>query len=193
MRTKNRLTILAVAAVAALLATGCGDDAETTSSDPTAQADNADSTDNSASDGSSDTSSNDADPDANTGSSSGGSGTLVLDGESIELDTVLCHLESQPSAGGGGNILFVVQGQGVDADAEPVMIDISRFDDESMFAGDSIEVYVGEVTAEEGTSLTASLPTGTVTLAGSKATADGLTLENLDTGTDHNASFDISC
>ena len=73
------------------------------------------------------------------------------------------------------------------------MIDISRYDEESMFAGDDVQVYVGDVTTGEATELSSTSPAGTVSLEGSSATAEGITLEDLDAMTEHTVSFDIDC
>lgn len=125
--------------------------------------------------------------------SGSGSGTVVLDGEAIALTEVLCHLESQPAAGVGGNIEFVVQGHGADAAGQSFMIDISRYDDESMFPGDSVQLYVGDITSGEARELSSTAPAGTVGLVGSTATVTDLVVEDLEQFTEHTVSFDIAC
>ena len=82
-----------------------------------------------------------------------GTGTVVLDGEVIELTEIRCHLETQPAAAGGGNIEFVVQGSGTNVAGEPVMIDISRYDEDSSFAGDDVQIYVGDIMTDEALEL----------------------------------------
>lgn len=185
MRTRIGRTIATAAAVA-LLAVGCGDDGDDDAApaeDPAEEADNPTTDDGSTDDG---------DP-GDTGGPGGGSGTLVIGGETVELTTVRCFLEPQPAAAGGGNILFVVQGEGENADGEPVTIDISRYDDESVFAADVVDVYVGDVTTGEAVGISATVPTGTVRLEGSNASADDLAAEDVEALTEHTISFDIDC
>lgn len=188
--------ILAAVSVAALFAVGCGSDEEPEGSAPSAPVESAD--DNEAPDaeagdsGQPDETEAGEVPDVPT---AGGSGTLDLDGETIELSSVQCHLESQPAAAGGGNILFVVQGQGQNADGEPLLIDISRYDEASMFAGDKVTLDIGEITpsGEDLVTLTTTEPAGTVALEGSTARADGLQVEDLGLGMSMTASFEIAC
>lgn len=185
MRTRIGRTIATAAAVALLVA-GCGDDGgddAAPSEEPTQESDS-DATDDGATGA--------ADP-GDSGGSGGGRGTVVLDGEAIELATVRCFLESQPAAAGGGNILFVVQGEGANADGEPVMVDISRYDDESMFAADVVDLYIGDVTTGEAIEISASVPTGTVTLEGSNVRADDLAAEDFEALTEHTVSVEIDC
>lgn len=188
--------IIAAVSVAALFAVGCGSDEEPEGSAPSAPAESAD--DNEVADaeagdsGQSDETDAGEVPDVPT---AGGSGTLDLDGETIELSSVQCHLESQPAAAGGGNILFVVQGQGQNAEGEPLLIDISRFDEASMFAGDKVTLDIGEITpsGKDLVTLTTTEPAGTVALEGSTARADGLQVEDLGLGMSMTASFEITC
>lgn len=170
---------IATAAAAALLVAGCGDDGG-----DSGVAEDAGSPAGGGGEGGGE---------STGGELTGGSGTLVVDGEAVELTTVRCFLESQPAAAGGGNILFVVQGEGVDADGEAVLIDVSRFDEGSQFAGDDVEVYVGDVVSGEATELSAGGPAGTVTLDGSNASAEDLPAEDLAALTQHTVSFDIDC
>lgn len=125
--------------------------------------------------------------------SGGGTGTVVLDGEVIEMTEIRCHLETQPAAAGGGNIEFVVQGSGTNAAGEPVMIDISRYDEDSSFAGDDVQIYVGDIMTDEARELHSKTPVGTVTLAGSTATVDDLAVQDLGAFTEHAVSIDITC
>lgn len=191
--------ILAAVSVAALFAVGCGSDEDPEGSAPSAPAESAESADdNEVTDAEAGDSGQPDETDAGEVPdvpTAGGSGTLDLDGETIELSSVQCHLESQPAAAGGGNILFVVQGQGQNADGEPLLIDISRYDEASMFAGDRVTIELGEITAsnDDLASLAATGPAGTVTLEGSTARADGLQVEDLGLGMSMTASFEITC
>lgn len=187
--------VIAAVSVAALVAVGCGSEDEPGgSAQPTPTG--ADEAADTAKAGDDDSDQVDAadEGDASGGPTGGGSGTIDLDGEIIELSSVRCHLESQPAAAGGGNILFVVQGEGQDSAGEPVLIDISRFDEDSMFAGDDVQIYIGEITmAGDAVELAAKVPAGTVTLDGGTARVDGLLVEDLASGTSATASIEISC
>lgn len=188
-------TIKAVAlvAVTTLLLVGCGDGDDATGSNDTTAA--ADETPGSGAGGSGDSDTGDT-GDAESGEGSGtsdGSGSLVLDGETIQLTTVRCYLEPQEAAAGGGNILFVVQGEGENAQGEAVMIDISRYDDGSTFAGDVVDINIGDVLSDDVVSLSAMAPTGSVNLDGSTASAEGLTADDMETGESRTVEFSIDC
>lgn len=191
MSTKISRTV-ALVAVATLLMAGCGDDDEPTASDDTTTAANETPGGEA---GSGDGDAKDAgDAGSSPGSGAGGgSGSIVLEGETIQLDSVRCHLDSQPAAAGGGNILFVVQGEGENSQGDAVMIDISRYDDESSFAGDSVDIVIGDIMSDDALNLSAMAPTGSVTLDGSTATADDLTLDDFESGESIAASFSIDC
>jgi hypothetical protein len=168
---------VAAGAAAFLLLAGCGDDGgdgDAGSGDPT----------ETPSPGSGDS--------GNGGGGGGGTGTLVLDGESIELST-RCFLESQPSAGGGGNILFNAQGEGTNAAGEDVLLDVSRYDEESAFTGDDVSIDVGDIFAGEAVSLGTIADTGTITVDGSSLSADDVVVLDNSDGTEHTASFDLDC
>ena len=123
----------------------------------------------------------------------GASGTLTIGDETVELTEVLCHLEPQPAAAGGGNILLVVQGHGVDRAGEEVMIDFTRFDEESRFAGDAVQVYRGDILSGEAQELDTRQDAGIVAMDGSIASANKLILADLTTGTEVEVSFEIAC
>lgn len=182
--------VLVTATATALVVAGCGGDDSTSSSTD----------DNTAVSAASETAAPAAAPAATTagggGAASASGSTLTLAGETIALTTVRCHLQPQDAAGVGGKILFVVQAEGTDAAGEPVLIDISRYDDDSMFPGDAVEIVVGDYLADEAQNYSGSSPVGTVTLDGSMASADDLVVQLLDdTGgsSDHTASFRITC
>ena len=185
---KIRRTV-ALAAVAGLVMAGCGDDGEPTASNaPTVAGDETPGSEAGGSGG----------DEGETGQDQGfgaspGSGSIVLDGETISLDDVRCFLEPQPAAAGGGNILFVVQGEGENPQGEAVMIDISRYDDDSTFAGDLVDIYVGDYMAGDALELSAMTPAGSVELVGSTATAEGLTVEDVESGSSTSVSFSIDC
>lgn len=183
---------VALVAVAGLVLVGCGADGEpTASNDPTVAGDETPGSEPGGSGGEGD-SEGDTGQDQGSGSRPGG-GSIVLDGETIPLDDVRCFLEPQPAAAGGGSILFVVQGEGENPQGEPVMIDISRYDDDSTFAGDLVDIYVGDLKAGDALQLSAMTPTGSVELAGSTATAEGLSVEDVESGSSASVSFSIDC
>ena len=185
---KIRRTV-ALAAVAGLVMAGCGDDGEPTASNaPTVAGDETPGSEAGGSGGDE----GDTGQDQGSGASPG-SGSIVLDGETISLDDVRCFLEPQPAAAGGGNILFVVQGEGENPQGEAVMIDISRYDDDSTFAGDLVDIYVGDYMAGDALELSAMTPAGSVELVGSTATAEGLIVEDVESGSSTSVSFSIDC
>lgn len=85
------------------------------------------------------------------------------------------------------------QGFGVDADGEEVMIDVSRYDEDSMFAGDDVSVNIGDFTSEGAVGLSTIAPTGTVTLDGSIMRGDDITLLSDGDGSEQTVSFEIDC
>lgn len=183
--TRNLARIAATAATAMLIAASCGNDEPSASSPPPAPPASSDEAATSATNAAANTSA--------PATPGDGTSSVVLDGETMVLDRVLCHLESQPAAAGGGNILFVVQGYGSDSAGEPVMIDITRFDADSMFAGDDVQLYIGDITGDEVRDLGTTAPAGTVTLDGSTASVDALTVQDLAAGTEHTLAFEIRC
>ncbi|MDO5741115.1 MAG: hypothetical protein Q4P07_13310 [Ornithinimicrobium sp.] len=187
-----------VSTVALLMSTGCsgGGDAAPTAQ-PTAQAPSAAAQDSATSDAESDEAETAKETTSDTpaeGPTSGGSGTLTMDSEVIEFATVLCYLQEQDSAGGGGKILYTAQATGVNAEGEDLMIDVSRYDEDSMFAGDSIEVVIGDYINDDSVSY--SLMGGeekNVSVKGSTVSASGLELTSDDMSDTVTASFEMNC
>jgi hypothetical protein len=105
--------------------------------------------------------------------SGGNGGELVLGDEAVTLDRARCFLEEQDSAGGGGKILFVRQGFGTNAAGEEVLVDVSRYDEDSRFTGDDILVDIGE--PGSSVSFQANADLGTISVDGSTLSADGPT------------------
>lgn len=186
--------------VAAMATTSCGasepsDDAVAAETAPAAT-DAVDAVDGSTTEDGEASASNEAgdmNGDGQAATTSGGGGTMVLDDQTIVLDSSRCYLEEQDSAAGGGKILFVVQATGTDANGDDVLIDISRYDEDSMFAGDAISVVFGDPFAGGDSSWDASAESGTVTLDGTNASADALTFVNMDDLSEAAGSFDIDC
>lgn len=169
---------VAAGAAALLLLGACGDDGDAGSGDPT------DSEDTGTGDG--------GGGGESTGGGGTGSGTLVIDGETIEL-SARCFLESQPSAGGGGNILFNAQGEGTNAAGEDVLLDVSRYDEESQFAGDDISIDIGDVFSGEAVSIGGLTDAGAITVDGSTLSAEDQPLLNTDDGSTSTVSFELNC
>lgn len=186
-----RRLIAALACACALVLVACGGDDGTDArgvTDPIEAAPGAEGDDPAGSDDQG------AGPDVGApgGSSSGGSGTIVLGDETIEFDEVLCMLEPQEAAAGGGQILFVGQGMGVDADGQDVLLDVSRYDEDSQFAGDVVSVEIGDIMAGDNTSLESRTAAGTVEIEGSTIRAE-VTLTDFTESSELAASFELSC
>lgn len=125
--------------------------------------------------------------------SGGGGGTLDLGGEAITFDSARCYLEEQDSAAGGGKILFTGQATGTNAAGDEVMIDVSRYDEDSMFAGDAVSVVVGDPFSADAASYSANEATDTITLDGSTLSAESVTLLADEDASEVPASFQIDC
>jgi hypothetical protein len=122
----------------------------------------------------------------------GGAGTLVVGDETISLDSSRCFLESQDAVG-GGKILFVAQAFGTNAAGEPLVLDVSRYDEDSQFTGDDIKVDIGDPYSDDAVSLSAIEEVGTVAIDGSTLSADGLTFSNFTDLSEQSGSFEFSC
>jgi len=122
-----------------------------------------------------------------------GGGTLVLGEETISFDNTRCFLQEQDAAAGGGKILFVAQAFGTNADGDELLIDVSRYDEDSRFAGDDIVVDIGDPFSAEAVSWRANAELGTIQVDGSTVSADGLTFVNFDDFSEMPGSFRISC
>ena len=81
---------------------------------------------------------------ASGGSSLGGAGTLTLGDDVIALDSALCYLQEQDVSGSPGKILFTAQARGTTPAGESFILDVSRYDEDSLFTGDDIKVQVGD-------------------------------------------------
>lgn len=183
MGVRRARLVAAVAVSSVLLLTGCGDDDDGTAVDDvdtgTVEDEGSDTGDPGDEEG-------DAAP-----AGGGGTGSLVLDGEEIELGPGLCFLEEQPSAGGGGSILATAQAQGTDAAGEEVRIDFTRYSEDSQFAGDDVSVDVGPLGGSVGYS--GSEAEGTVSVDGSVVSATDFPLMNSEDLSEITASFTINC
>lgn len=80
----------------------------------------------------------------------GGDSTVTLGDEVIALDGGPgCYTEPQDTAG-GGQILVTAQLSGTTAAGEPVLIDFTRYDEESMFTGDDVSLAIGTLDSSTG-------------------------------------------
>ena len=179
-------TLLIAALLLSLGLAACGGD----EADTTAAADDASTPQDDAPDDSTDDADDEGGAD-DAPAGGGNGGTLVLGDETITLDSARCFLEEQDAAGGGGKILFVGQAFGTNAAGEELILDVSRFDEDSQFTGDDIIVDIGDW--ETGSSWQAAADLGTVQLSGNTMSADGLTFTNWDDMSEMAGSFEINC
>lgn len=195
--TLSARKVIALAAAASLALAACGgDDDEDAGNDAgaasTAESDSGnDAGGDNGDDGGDGDDGDDGNDDA--GGGGGGGGTLVLGDETITLDSARCFLQEQDAAAGGGKILFVAQGFGVDAAGDDVIVDVSRYDQDSQFAGDDILVDIGDPFAGDSVGWSARGPEGTVELDGSNLSADDLTFQNSDDLSEAPGSLEINC
>lgn len=125
--------------------------------------------------------------------SSGNGGTLTLGDEVIELNNARCFLEEQDVAGSAGKILFNGQGFGTTPAGEEFVLDVSRYDEDSMFTGDDIGVDVGDPRGADSYSWSGSADLGTIEQAGSTLRAEGLTFRHSDDGREIAGAFELNC
>jgi hypothetical protein len=180
-------SMVAVAAVSTLFIAACGgDDSSADAGDTPAAADDGSAGDGDASDGGDDAPSG--------GGGGAGGGSLVLGDETITFDSARCFLEEQDAAAGGGKILFVAQAFGTNAAGDELVLDVSRYDEDSQFAGDDIIVDIGDPFSDTAVSLNASEPIGTVSVDGSTLSASGLTFIDVDDFEQQlSGSFEVNC
>lgn len=123
----------------------------------------------------------------------GGGGTMTLDGEEIAIDRTQCFLQPQEAAAGGGEIEFTGQGFGTNAAGDEVLIDVSRYSEESMFAGDSISVTVGDPFSEDALNYSLVGGEGAILVDGSTLSGEGVSVTD-DRGTgDSVLSYELNC
>ncbi len=126
---------------------------------------------------------------------SGMGGTLVFGGGLIALDSARCFLQEQDAVG-GGKILFVAQAFAVTAGGDEIALDVSRYDEDSQFAGDDVKIEISHPEERElAMSLSSIGDIGTVTLDGSSVTSAGdLTFTSeVDDSIEFIGSFEINC
>jgi hypothetical protein len=134
-----------------------------------------------------------APPDNGGSAASGGSGTLTLGDEVIELDRSRCYLQEQDVAGSPGKILFTAQGFGTTAAGEDFVLDVSRYDEDSLFYGDDILVDVGDPFGDDFYEWNGASDFGTIELDGSTLRAGGLTFTKDSDGSQVSGAFELVC
>jgi hypothetical protein len=126
-----------------------------------------------------------------SGSSSSGSGTLVLPDETIELTSSQCYLKKQTAA--GQDIDLTAQARGTNAAGDAVNLDFTRYANSSSFAGDDITVLIGQPGASNATDLSGRLDRGTVDRSGDTFSINDTQLRNESSGDSVTISFEIQC
>jgi hypothetical protein len=122
-----------------------------------------------------------------------GGGSMVLGEETISFDSARCFLQEQDAAAGGGKILFVAQAFGENAEGEEVLIDVSRYDEDSQFYGDDILLTVGDPFSAEAANYFARGEVGIVTVDGNSVSAGSLEFTNDSDFTAQPGSLQINC
>lgn len=185
----KRLLSFLVAGTLSLALLGCGDDDTaddaTVGDDPSDQVDESGAGDEASGDESSET------DDSEETTSGAGGGTLTFDGEEIALDSSRCTFEEQDAAAGGGTIEFVAQGTGTTAAGDEVLVDVSRYSEESQFAGDRVSITIGDFAT--GASYSGSDDAGTVSEDGATVEADDFPLVSDDDLSETTITFSIDC
>lgn len=186
---KLRRLIVPIALVA-LVAAACGDDSGS-STQSTPAASESETGGNTPAPSGDNTPAPSAD---DTPAASATGGTLTLGDETITLDSARCYLEEQ-DAFGGGKILANAQGFGTNAAGEEVMLDFTRFDEDTDFTGDDIVVNVGDFMTGNSVEYHVTLDLDSVSIDGRNVSADGFTLTSFDMDSPSalESSFALSC
>ena len=87
----------------------------------------------------------------------------------------------------------MAQAFGTNAAGDEVVLDISRYDEDSQFHGDDIIVDIGDPFSDGAVSLSAFGEVGTVAVDGSRLSADGLSFLNFDDNSEVAGSFEVNC
>jgi hypothetical protein len=186
---------MALAVLVLLVGAACGDDDGDDTGAPATAADQGVSDpgdDDSGDDDSGDDDSGDAAGDAPTGGGGGGGGSLVFGDETITLDRALCYLQEQPVAGSEGTIELTAQGHGTNAAGDPVVVDFTRFGEDSLFTGDDITIDIGDPRSDDFMGYYARLDIGDVSVDGNVLSASDVPFAG-DDGTQVVGSFRIEC
>jgi len=130
---------------------------------------------------------------ASGGGGGGGEGTLTVGGVEITLGPGRCLLREQPAAAGGGVIELTGQASGTNAAGDPVVVDFTRFSEDSDFAGDDVSLTIGDPFSDDSTMYLGSEPIGTVSLDGTVLSATDYLVRSGDGSSELVISFAISC
>ena len=125
--------------------------------------------------------------------SGGGGGSLTIGDEVIELASARCFLQEQDVTGSPGKILFQAQGYGMTAEGEELVLDVTRFDEDSLFTGDDIEADIGDPFGEDFYYWSASADIGTVEIDGSTLRVGELTFRHSEDGSEVTGTFELNC
>lgn len=171
------------AATVLLVASGCGGDSK---AGPTTAASAGDSPTTTEVGGGGSTGGNDGAP-------AGDAGTVVLGDETIIFDSARCDMQEQAAPEGGGKILFSIQAYGSNANGDEIRVEVSRYDEDSQFVGDKIELVIGDPFSADAVKWNADDVIDTVALDGQTVSANNLTFTNGDDGTTVAGSFGVHC
>lgn len=122
--------------------------------------------------------------------SGGGGGTLTLAGETIDLGSGRCYLQEQEAA--GQKILLTGQASGTNANGDDVMVDFTRYDESSQFAGDDVSITVGDFRSGDAVSWSGRYDSGTVERSGDTLSVSDVEVRNEQFETAP-MSFEINC
>lgn len=122
----------------------------------------------------------------------GGAGFLLLGDEEIALGPGRCFLQPQEDVGGGGTIELTGQAAGTNAAGDEVVIDFTRFGEDSDFAGDDVNITIGDPFSDDAESTFGSAPIGTVSLDGNVLSGTDFPARD-EAGDELSISFEISC
>lgn len=123
-------------------------------------------------------------------SSGSGAGTLTLGTETITFESSRCFLEEQTAA--GQKILWTAQASGTNAAGDDVVVDVSRYDASSDFAGDDLSIDIGDPRSAAFVEWSGRYAAGVIFLSGKTVSASGIEVDNDDLAT-QTASFEINC
>lgn len=103
-----------------------------------------------------------SDNQSSEGAPAGSAGTLTVGDEVIDLDHVRCFLEEQDVAGSDGKILLTGQGFGTTASGDELVLDVTRYDEDSLFTRDDIQVDIRDPLGDDFYSWDGSADLGTI-------------------------------
>lgn len=114
-------------------------------------------------------------------------GTLSIDGESIEVASVGCSIDEPPSSEIDATAVL----SGTNAAGLNISLTFTRFNDTSLFAGDSVRILFGD--RGTGREFITTLEGGGVSIDGSTVSATDVTLEAFGPTETASATFELNC